>query len=154
MTGKLLFTLTLLLTFSMISYAQSNEKAEMEKGSKDIATKVCGIFTDAFKELHPEIVILLEDFMIVGEAQALENFTFVMEMISPEEQEKIMADIEKLDTLVPKFDDIDAEEIFSNYEEFRGEKEFLQLIANELEKMPGCLFAYYSFKSVLTEGEN
>lgn len=83
-----------LFLLSSVAFAQNN-RAPSGKAEK-LAQDLCSCISDYFKEMHPAIQSYMDDLLTVGEAEATRLFSEKVQNMSPQEQQKVQKDAQRM----------------------------------------------------------
>lgn len=133
---KIILSALLTVLLSVPTFAQA-DTLNVEKDAKEAALKFCTFFEAALADIPPILVVMLTDFVELGEEQAQENFMASLAQMSPQEQQDLMAELPKLETFTAGMDAF-FEEDMKQYDVYQEDSEFALFMITEAESIPGC----------------
>lgn len=121
---------------SPLSFAQA-DSLNVEEDAKNAALQFCTFFEAALADIPPILVVMLTDYVELGEEQAQENFMASLAQMSSKEQEDLMGELPKLEKFTASMDAF-FEEDMKQYNVYQENSEFAMLMITEAESIPGC----------------
>ncbi|MCU0443664.1 MAG: hypothetical protein MUE85_02015 [Microscillaceae bacterium] len=125
-------------------------ETSLDADAEEAAIMVCDCINTAMGELHPALSQLMIDIMEKGETEAQEKFTKFLMTASPEEQARIMQDVQKMNEF-EKVLSKNCDEKMKKYDRYDNNQEFQDKTMAYLANKPECKLTYQIMLSQTTK---
>ena len=132
-----LFMLLPLMVSGQVNSAET-ENSLKQADARQAALRTCKMVNKVLDDIHPEIIKMVDEMLELGQTQAIQNFTRRMESMSSEDQAEIMADMQVLMNFDSSVDQEEMERIESDYEKYKDDTEFQDLLVESMNNIPEC----------------
>lgn len=111
------------------------------------ASELCDCFNNYMTELHPKLTEFMIEMVEKGEEEATKNLTAYIISASAEEQEKITQDAQRMEKAETELDVRCTQELDKKYKKYDNNKEFEDLMMQNLKSKPKCNLTYVLIQS-------
>ena len=135
---------------SSSSKTKTTTKGGIDEDATNLAQELCNCTEGIIKQYHPGIQALFKDMMSYGEEEAQKRFENYLTNASAKDQEKIMADITKMEQFDSEFQSKCIDPLETKYSKYDGNTEFENKMMEKLQSLSECSFTY----NLMLMGEN
>jgi hypothetical protein len=111
------------------------------------ASEICDCFNNYMSELHPKLTEFMIEMAEKGEEEATKSLTAYITTASAEEQQKIMQDVQRMEKAETELDTRCNQELDKKYKKYDNNKEFEDLMLQNLKNKPKCNLTYVLIQS-------
>jgi hypothetical protein len=139
-----------MLTFTAPTFAQAQGNTQtpeqkLEADAKTASKDICGCLNKFFDELHPKLVLYMNDMSDLGKEEADKKFFSYIGSASSEEQAIITADAQRLSNFDAELKNY-CPGIEERYAAYDDNDEFEAKTLSNLSQLPECKTVYSMYK--------
>lgn len=121
----------------------SNTTSDMSSDAANAASDMCDCINATIGDLHPQLMVFLEDMVDLGQEQAEQKFAGYIMGVGEEEQARILRDAQKLEQIGEGLENSDCgSELESKYSQYEDNVEFEEKVMNHLQNKANCKLTY------------